>query len=262
MDTSQTSLFNAQYDGTSFLLHGSSTSVLLFHGFTATTLEVRGLAETLHSHLGVTVSAPLLPGHGTSPQELSRTGYEEWVSAAEMAYKDLKSDSTRVIIGGESMGGLLTLLLAARHPEISCILAYAPALVIPAMRDARSMQNFMFGSPKRLDDTRPGYLPWQGYRVNPLKAVVELGKLQDEVRNCLSRINQPIIVFQGKNDETIDKKSSTIVYQTVSSDIKELIELENFGHCLLLDIQRETIYSRTETFIRTSLSLDKGKFVR
>lgn len=259
MEPPQTSLFNPQFDGTSFQLSGSSTSILLFHGFTATTLEVRGLAEYIHSRLGYSVSAPLLPGHGTSPQELSRTGYEEWINSAENAYSEVRFNSTRVVVGGESMGGLLALLLAARHPEICCLLVYAPALIIPAMRDARLMQNFIFGSPKKLEDTRPGFLPWQGYRINPLKAVVELGKLQDEVRKTLSRITQPIIIFQGKNDETIDVKSSTIVYQSVSSTIKEVVELENCGHCILLDAQRETIYSRTENFLKVNLPPAKRK---
>lgn len=259
MEPSQTSLFNPQYDGTTFLLSGSSTTLLLFHGFTATTLEVRGLAEYIHSRLGYTISAPLLPGHGTSPQELSRTGYEEWINTAELAYSDIKSNSTQIIIGGESMGGLLALILAAKHPEITCLLVYAPALIIPAMRDARLMQNFIFGSPKKLEDTRPGFLPWQGYRINPLKAVVELGKLQDDVRNYLPRVTQPIILFQGKNDETIDIKSSKIVYQSISSTKKELVELDNCGHCVLLDIQRESIYSRTVSFLKTTLSPIKGK---
>jgi len=55
---------NPQLDGESFFFEGNEIGVALFHGFTATTAEVRPLAEYLRS-FGYTLSAPLLPGHGT-----------------------------------------------------------------------------------------------------------------------------------------------------------------------------------------------------
>ena len=47
-------------DGSSFLLPGGPTGILLLHGFTATTVEMRYLAEELHRR-GYTVSAPCCP---------------------------------------------------------------------------------------------------------------------------------------------------------------------------------------------------------
>ena len=60
---------NPQLDGEDFFVQGNSTGILLIHGFTATTTEVRLLAENLH-HVGFTVAGPLLPGHGTHPEDL------------------------------------------------------------------------------------------------------------------------------------------------------------------------------------------------
>jgi Esterase/lipase len=62
---------NPQLKGKSIYWPGNATGVLLIHGFTATTAEVRLLADAFKKQ-GLTVSAPLLPGHGTSPQD--RTG--------------------------------------------------------------------------------------------------------------------------------------------------------------------------------------------
>jgi len=59
-------------DGSSFQLPGNRTGFVLLHGFTATTTEVKPLAERLH-HEGYTISAPLLPGHDSHPDDLNAT---------------------------------------------------------------------------------------------------------------------------------------------------------------------------------------------
>jgi carboxylesterase len=247
-------LFNSEFDGDGFQFSGSSKGALLLHGFTATALEVRGLAEYLHNQLGCTIAAPLLPGHGTSPEKLAGTKYSEWIEKAESAYLEMTRCCDQIFIGGESMGGLLSLYLASRHPEIAGLMLFAPALLIPSMRKARFFQFLFFSSPKKLTPTLPGYLPWQGYRVNPLKAVVELGRFQEIVKKELPGIQQPMLVFQGLQDETIDINSSRIIVNTVGSEVKELVELENCGHCILLDIRRESVYERTLLFIRSLIN--------
>jgi carboxylesterase len=242
-------LFNPEFDSKTFLLKGSSTGIILFHGFTATTLEVRGLAEEIHKRLGWTVYAPLLAGHGTFPQDLARTRYTDWIKNAEDSLTHLKTLTDHWYAGGESMGGLLALYLAAVHPEIIAAAAFAPALIIPGISKARLFRWFLFSSPKRtLEPTKEGFLPWQGYRVNPLNAVSELGSLQGFVKKQLPNIHQPLLIFQGKQDETIDHRSASKVYNAVSSSEKKIIELDDCGHCVLLDKQYKDIYQRTVSF--------------
>ena len=55
---------NAHLPGDDFYWAGNETGVLLIHGFTAITAEVRPMAQLLHRE-GYTVAAPLLPGHGS-----------------------------------------------------------------------------------------------------------------------------------------------------------------------------------------------------
>ncbi len=243
------SLFNPEYDGTTFTISGSQTGVLVLHGFTATTLEVREFAEKINSHFGYTVHAPLLPGHGTSLNDLAKTNYHEWLEAADAAFNFLRERLNHIWVAGESMGGLLSLNLATQNADISGILVYAPALIVPEMRMARLMKRFIFSTAKDLHPTLPGFLPWQGYLRNPLKAVSQLGDLQIFIKKRLCLIRQPVLAFQGLKDETIDLQSSRKVIEMVSSNIKELIELENCRHCILLDAQREFVYQKTFDFI-------------
>ncbi len=103
-------------DPNSFLLEGGPIGVLLIHGFTGAPTEMRLLGEYLNRN-GLTVSAPLLPGHGTTVEEMNRCKWTDWTAAVARALAELQDRCDTVFVGGLSMGSLLTLYLAA-HPPI------------------------------------------------------------------------------------------------------------------------------------------------
>ena len=61
----ESNLHNPQLDGDPFWFEGGPIGVLLVHGFTATPVEVRRLADRLNAQ-GYTVAGPLMAGHGTA----------------------------------------------------------------------------------------------------------------------------------------------------------------------------------------------------
>jgi carboxylesterase len=251
MDQTEHSLVNPELPKGTFLLPGSPICIILFHGFTATTVEVKELAEYIHEQKNFTVACPLLPGHGTNPVDLANTKFQEWVNAAETAFEAYSSTSEQIFVGGESMGGLLALYLAAKHPRIAGVMLYSPALIIPGLVKANNFRHFIFSTPKRNIDspTAPGCLPWQGYKENPLNAVVELGKLQTLVRSQLREIEQPTIIFQGELDKTINPVGSRIIYESISSRLKQFVPLKNSGHCVLLEVEYLKVYQESIEFL-------------
>ncbi len=252
----QKHLQNPQLSGDSFFWAGGRTGILLFHGFTATTAEVRPLAQTLHQ-AGYTVAGPLLPGHGATPQDLNRCRWTDWVAAAEQAYQELASRRQLVFVGGESMGGLLTLYLASQHPEIAGLFVYAPALQVPSRilpLIIPFLAPFFPTRPKSPSAALPADARWQGYTVYPTRAAAQLFKLQRIVRRLLHVIQQPILIVHGRLDQAVDPKSPEIIYQRVKSEIKELHWLENSGHCVILDGEWEQAAARTEAFIKRVLA--------
>ncbi len=243
---------NPKLPGQAFLWKAGEANpagVLLFHGFTATTAEVRPLAQALHRQ-GYTVSAPLLPGHGTTPSDLNRRRWPEWVEAAEDAYRQLAKQSARILVGGESMGALLALMLASQHPEITAVLAYAPALHIPALERVEWAAPFLpTKRKKRIDED----MPWQGYTVYPLRAAVQLKQLQAAVMPRLPLIRQPVLIVQGKLDQTIHPDSGAWLFQRVGSPIKELHWMEHSTHCVILDREQDEIFAFTLKFVELVL---------
>lgn len=250
MDMHKSPIFqNPESDGGSFFWTGEpsqTTAILIFHGFTATTVEVRPMAKFLNEH-GYTVSGPLLPGHGVSPEELNRTRYTDWIEAAENSYLELKSKYEHVMVMGESMGGLCTLWLASQHQEIGRIMVFAPALNIPKLWQTRFLWPFAAYKHKTNVDLSS---PWQGFNVIPLRAAAQLHKFQQVVRKKLPHIQQPTLVFQGKLDRTINPLSSPEVLEWISSDESELVWLEESGHCILLDKQFDFVKKVCLEFIQ------------
>lgn len=241
---------NPHLDGSTFFLPGGSTGILLFHGFTATTVEVRPLAEYLNQ-AGYTINAPLLPGHGTSPEDMLKVHWQDWISCAERALKELANQCENVIVAGESMGGLLSLYLASQHTSIRGIMVYAPALKIDGIWKAYLLTPFKKIVPKGyIKDDEEELFPWQGYNVLPLPAVIQLNHLQKVVLKRLRKIHQPILVMQGQLDKTINPGGSKIIIAEVSSSQKELIWLERSGHCVVLDREFEEVRRASVEFIR------------
>lgn len=246
-------LHNPQLDGAPFLLEAGPTGVLLVHGFTATPVEVRRLADRLHA-AGFTVAGPLMAGHGTRPEDLNETRWQDWVWSVEQVYHELATRCERVIIGGESTGALVALYLASKDPDITAVLCYAPAIKLQASRaDLFRLYlaaPFIAAVPKEsLDvDTR-----WQGYPVNPLKGAVQLLAFEKEVEARLPRIEQPVLVVQGRQDTTIAPESRDIILGAVASEIKEFHMMEHSTHVVLLDDELDAVTDLTLAFIERAL---------
>ena len=120
---------------------GGPIGVLVLHGFTGSPFSMRGIAEQM-ANAGFSVEMPLLPGHGTSLDDMIPTRFSDWLGAADAAYESLAARTEQVVVVGLSMGGTLTCALAERHGEIAGI-----ALVNPLVEPA---------SPEMIEGITPG----------------------------------------------------------------------------------------------------------
>jgi len=246
-------LQNSHLDPGPRYYEGGDIGILLLHGYTATPVEVSQLAEYLNSQAGYTVLCPLLPGHGTSIDDLHPLKWQDWAIHVEQAYKQLSSLCATRFIGGISLGGLLALHLAVNHPEINGMLIFSPALIVNNRLAALShiLKYFMKTIPKfrKRDGESIVEKRWQGYTSDSLPAISQLLRLGRVVRKNLPRITQPILVVQGMRDQTIKPKGAFEVYRRVSSKDKAIHLMEESTHSLLLDLEWEKIAQVTAAFI-------------
>lgn len=247
---SNPAIINPHLEGQSFFWQGEPVGILLSHGYTATTAEVRPLAKALHKE-GFTVCGPLLPGHFTNPQDLNKVHWDDWVSAVESAYQKLKSSCQTVFVGGESTGALLALYLAKDHPEIAGILAYSPALRLN-LNSLRILQLHLFSLflPYITKQNPHSNNLWQGYSVYPLKGAIQLLHLQNEIMQRLPDIYQPILIIEGKLDETVHSSVPDIIDRKIGSEVKEIYWLEQSAHLVVLENDLPWVIDTTLDFIR------------
>ena len=239
-------MVNPHLEGDDFYWEGSQTGVLLIHGFTATTAEVRLIGEMLHKD-GYTCAAPLLPGHGTNPDDLNRATWRMWLEKVKGFYERLARDCEQVFVIGESMGTLLALELAFQHPEINGIMLFSPAIKVKGLWLSRIMQLFKDHLEKSSEDDG---LPWKGYSLYPVKAAAEFHKLQGHVKNRLPKIEQPTLVFTGEYDTQISSDAEEIILGGIKSENKQHIHMKDSPHVILLANELDKAYEHILEFIK------------
>jgi len=242
-------------DPSPFLLPGGSVGCLLIHGFTGSPPEMRPMGDYL-AEKGLTVSGPLLAGHGTTPQDLASTTWQDWCASVEMALEDLEQRCTKLFVGGFSLGSLLALHLAVNH-ELSGLILMSPALEIRDWRARfvpllRHVVKFMpkDTDPQHSDLTdKEAYKRFWSYDVDPVASVHQLLRLQKIVRSELGRIRVPTLVVYAAGDMAISPKSGPAAYDGIAARDKELVVLRNSGHGLVVDSECAFVFQKTHEWI-------------
>jgi carboxylesterase len=222
-----------------FELGQGEDACLLVHGFTGSPWDMRPLGEALAAR-GLSVRALLLPGHGTTPEALLSVGHRDWERATTRALLSLR-DHRRVFVAGLSMGALLSLKVAAEHPER----VHGLALIAPALRFKGPKMWLL----KRLRNT--GLLewvkPWVGKSGTDLSdpAVLaeapilpafpsarlrDLWMLQDLAMEALPRVRCPTLVASAEQDHVVDPECGQFLAQglTASPEVRFLSLQEGY----------------------------------
>jgi carboxylesterase len=248
---------HSHLDPSDFFLAGGPVGVLLIHGFTGSPPEMRLVGDYLYQR-DCTVSGPLLPGHGTTVANMNRCKWTDWTRRVESALADLQARCEKVFVGGLSMGSVLTLYLAAHHPELPGIVTYSPA-VWPADRliYLTPVLKYLVREKPKSDDsdlTDPDAdLQLWSYEENPSFAAHELLKLLRHVRRALPQITCPILIIHSTLDTAIHPESARRTYERVGSTDRELVTLQSSGHCITVDSEWKTVAEKTYEFIQAHL---------
>ena len=236
-----------------FSAAGGPEGVLVLHGFTGNPQSMRPLAEAM-ADAGFTVELPLLPGHGTSIEDMVPTRWADWSAAAERAYEELAARCSAVVVAGLSMGGTLTLWLAERHPEIAGIVLVNP-LAEPPGDDVRDMLTATLESGTELAPGIGSDIAKEGtvelaYAELPLAAVLSLFEAAEDVAVDLAQVGCPVLLLSSRQDHVVEPGSGDLVAGTVSGPV-ERVWLERSYHVATLDYDQDEIESRALAFARS-----------
>ncbi|MDA3958352.1 alpha/beta fold hydrolase [Oceanispirochaeta sp.] len=221
--------------------------------------EFLALAEDLNRE-GYTVSVPLLPGHGRNREAFKKTNWKDWLSHAEREYESLAGSHSSVSIAGLSMGGVMTLILAARFgPERIALLAPAIAVNDPIFKLTPLLSLFLDERPKTWtaeeDDSEEVRALGQEYWTRHfIKQIAGLNKLTRIARSTLKGIRSPALIMVSEKDDSVPLKAAGIIEKGLVNSSTRTIVLKNSPHVLVSGPEKE--YVRSEV-VKWMLEGDK-----
>lgn len=234
-----------------FAFEGNDIGVLVSHGFTGTTQSMRYYGEQLHRRFGFTVVGPRLPGHGTSPDDMETTGYLDWAGEIERNLHALAARKRKVFVTGLSMGGTLTLNMAARFPDL--VHAIAPIAAAAGQLTPEFAGVLALNPPPRRvpgigSDIKASGVQELAYAEVPVACMREIVVLISQTQDLMSRIICPALVIHGSEDHVVPAANAMrIVNALASSDIR-LLWLDNSYHVATLDNDKDLIVDRVGAF--------------
>lgn len=214
-------------------------SALCLHGFTGTPYEMRPIAEEL-ARRGIRCVGPVMAGHGSTASQLAKTSYAEWIDLARAALGKLRADSEQVFVAGMSMGGVVTLALAAENLADAVAVMGTPLRLPLAIRLAvplaKYIAPFRKKKPGETDIREPNARDRHpALDAIPLAGVHELIKMQSVVRRALPKIIAPIFVAHGALDRTSNPLDARTIFSEVNASERALHICERSGHVVTVD---------------------------
>jgi carboxylesterase len=231
---------------------GGPVGVLVCHGFTGTPQSMRPWAEHLAA-AGYAVRLPLLPGHGTSWQELNATRWQDWYAEVERAYTELARRCETVFAAGLSMGATLVTRLAEEQGDAVAGLVLVNPSYGTERFDARFAKYIGWAVKSRPgigSDIKKAGVAELCYDRTPVKAFASLQLLWQLVVGDFARVTAPVLVFRSANDHVVEPLSVRLLRERASATTVREVVLDDSYHVATLDNDARTIFDGSVDFIR------------
>ncbi|WP_017756363.1 alpha/beta hydrolase [Calidifontibacillus oryziterrae] len=233
-----------------FEAEASDRAVLLLHGFTGHTADVRMLGRFLEKK-GYTCHAPLYKGHGVPPEQLVQTGPDDWWHDVVIGYRHLKDMGyEKIAVCGLSLGGVFSLKLGYTEPIKAIIPMCAPMYIKSEETMFKGILQFA-----REYKTQEGksseqiQAEMERFEKTPMNTLSALQQFIEDVRKHVDHIYAPTFVVQARHDHMINPESANIIFNEVQADMKHIKWYEQSGHVITLDKERDELHEDIYQFL-------------
>ncbi len=235
-----------------FTFEAGDRAVLLLHGFTGHSADVRMLGRFLQKH-GYTSHAPIYRGHGQELEGLIDVTPEQWWTDVKDALNHLRElGYEQVAVAGLSLGGVLGLKLAYSEPIKGIVTMCAPMFFD---NETQLTQGFQFKAKQ--------YKQLEGKDKDTIEEEVQqlldesedmfkqLGQFITSVHDEVDQIYTPAFIVQAEQDEMINTESANYIYEQIESDQKDIKWYKNSGHVITMDKEKEQLHEDILAFLES-----------
>ena len=235
-----------------YFFAGGEQAILLIHGYTGSPREMLWLGTQLHK-AGYTVSIPRLPGHGTNKEDFIASSWKDWLRCVYDEYINLAEAYKTVFVGGLSMGGVLTALIAAKFQPEKIFLC-APAFMASDSRIKLTpyLRYFIQTLPS---EGKPFYPEPEFYecvkdycRYDYVGKAADLYRLQKMAIRQLPAIQSKTLTILSKADQSVPFKEKALIDRLLKAP-NEYVILEKSSHIVTDDVEREIVAQRIVEFL-------------
>ncbi len=253
-------------------MKNAKRGALIVHGLTATPATMAPTMEAMED-AGYVVSAPLLPGHGTTVEDLERTTWQDWVRGVSEAYEALATQCDSIYYIGLSLGALLGLHLAATVRGEPVEPPLGPSTGSGRTANSKLRALALMGTPLHLSPFVRRIVPvvrytpvrwlytaspkdWKtsvadpdglkayqesSYDRIPTKAVYQIYDLERVVQTQLGQIHTPTLFIHSHQDEVAPPSNVTELCAKINDPEPEVLWVDRSYHVISLDFDRELV---------------------
>ncbi|MEO4054495.1 carboxylesterase [Solibacillus sp. CAU 1738] len=235
-----------------FFFEAGKRAVLLLHGFTGSSADVRMLGRFLEKN-GYTCHAPHYKGHGVPPEELLGTNPEDWWRDVLAGYNFLREKGyEEIAVAGLSLGGVFSLKLGLNFPVKGIVTMCAPMtmrttdIMFAGVLDYAKQYKKQEGKDEAQIETE-----LQAIREQGMPSLTALQQLVQNVHSEIDLIYAPIFVVQATHDAVINANSANMIYNGVESLKKSIKWYEHSGHVITLDKEKDQLHEDVYAFLQS-----------
>lgn len=185
----------------------NSVACVIIHGFGGSLSEITYLEEYLKNKNIFDVYSILLPGHGGTKKDLSKTNRRDWINSVKIQIDELKHKYSNIIVIGFSMGGLIGSQLAAENLIDKLILINTPYKFwnVPViLRDAVNLDIGRYT---------------EAVSKTSIKSCFDFLGILGDTKNILYKVKCPTLIIQCSKDETVPPKSALKIKRRISGQV-------------------------------------------
>ena len=246
---------------------GRRLGVLLIHGYVGSPRDFGRLPDALAS-AGYRVSIPLLPGHGTRPNDFEKVTAGQLFESVTQSYSRLRRECEKVAALGFSMGGALALQLVRERT-----LDGPDALVLASPHLGVTYRWYVVLTPETWAKLAAPFIPYTikgrtfvmvnrkeamadlyAYRVVPTASLLMLNQLAADVyADPPTRVPKGTLIVYASGDGAASPRCARKMADRLALPQSSRLVLTKSNHHVFHDYEREKAIGRIVDFIREHL---------
>ena len=228
-------------------------NILIIHGYTGSPDEFQDLAHELARRLDAHVHVPLLPGHGTSEEDLCTYTFDDLLKAVREHVREMAATGKPFALVGHSLGAHLALLVADAFPPVAAVLTVMPYRLrppfsLPGMEFYARIQKFWDKqlTKKEIRDRENLFY----YHRMPGTTLGMLKNANRRVESILSNLTFPICTIHNHEDPTSYAEGGEEIIRKSGGNTKSsVITLDRKEHGLFYGEGKEVAVEKIAAFL-------------